>query len=141
MLVFGPPFVKHCPLLSHRCPVCLSVMLVYCSQTVRWIKMKLGLLVCLGPGHIVLDGDPAPLPQKGGRAAQFLAHVSPNGWMDQDGTWRGGRPRSRPHCARWRSSSSSPAPCPPKRGQSPHFWSISIVAKWLDASRCHLVRR
>ena len=30
--------------------------------------MALGLEVCLGPSHIVLDGDPAPLPQKGDRA-------------------------------------------------------------------------
>ena len=27
--------------------------------TVAWIKMKLGVQVGLGPGHIVLDGDPA----------------------------------------------------------------------------------
>jgi len=27
--------------------------------------MKLGIRVGLGPGHIVLDGDPAPLPPKG----------------------------------------------------------------------------
>jgi len=33
--------------------------------------MALGMEVGLGPGHIVLDGDPAPLPQKGGRAANF----------------------------------------------------------------------
>jgi len=31
-----------------------------------------------------------------------------NGWIDQDETnWHGGRPRSRPHCVRWRPSSSS----------------------------------
>jgi len=24
----------------------------------------------------------------------------PNGWMDQDTTWYGGRPRPRPHCVR-----------------------------------------
>jgi len=47
----------HCPVLS-VCPV-LFVMLVYCSQRVGWIKMKLGVEVGLGPGHIVLDGDPA----------------------------------------------------------------------------------
>jgi len=29
-----------------------------------WIKMKLGMHVGLGPGHIVLDGDQLPLPQK-----------------------------------------------------------------------------
>jgi len=34
--------------------------LVYCGQTVGWIKMKLGVQVGLGPGRIVLDGDPAP---------------------------------------------------------------------------------
>ena len=28
----------------------------------------------------------------------------PNGWMDQDETWRGGRPRPRPHYVRWRPS-------------------------------------
>jgi len=41
-------------------------MLVYCGQTVGRIKMKLGTQ--LGLGHIVLDGDPAAPPQKGGVA-------------------------------------------------------------------------
>ena len=37
--------------------------------------MALGIEVYLGPGHIVLDGDPASLPKKGGRApSQFLVH-------------------------------------------------------------------
>ena len=29
----------------------------------------------------------------------------------------------------------------PKKGRSPlpNFWPISIVVRWLDASRCHLV--
>jgi len=40
---------------------------VYCGQTARWIKMALGTEVGLGPGHIVLNGDPAPLPQKGAK--------------------------------------------------------------------------
>ena len=53
--------------------------------------MKLGTEVGLGPGHIVLDGDPAP---------------------------------------------------PPERGTAlPNFRPISVVAKWLDGSRCHFVRR
>ena len=52
------------PILSDRC-LCLSVLfvlsvaLVYCGQTVRWIKMKLGMKVGLDPGHIFSDGDPA----------------------------------------------------------------------------------
>ena len=52
----------------------LSVTLVYCGQTVGRFKMKLGTLVGLDPGHIVLDGDPAPLPQ-GGWSPQCLAHI------------------------------------------------------------------
>jgi len=53
-------------MLLDRCPVMsvLSVMLVHCGQTVGRIKMKLGMQVGLGPGHTVLDVDPAP-PRKG----------------------------------------------------------------------------
>ena len=46
---------------------------VYCGQTVAWIKMPFGTEVGLGPGHIVLDGEPAPPPPKKGIAAP--AHV------------------------------------------------------------------
>jgi len=49
--------------------------MVYCGQTVGRIKMKLGMQVVRGPGHIVLDGDPAPLPPKGVGAPQFSAHI------------------------------------------------------------------
>jgi len=38
------------------CPV-LSVTLVYCGQTVGWIKMPLAVVVGLDPGHVVLNGD------------------------------------------------------------------------------------
>jgi len=44
---------------------------VYCGQTARWIKMALGMEVGLGPGHIVLDWDPAPLPKKGAEPPSF----------------------------------------------------------------------
>ena len=37
---------------------------VYCGQTAGWMKTPLGTEVDLGPGYIVLDGDPAP-PRKG----------------------------------------------------------------------------
>jgi len=73
-------------MLRDRCPVGLSVTLgVYCGQTVEWIKMPLG---AVGPGNIVLDGDPAPL-RKGarqpptfqpmsavGKVLQTVAHLS-----------------------------------------------------------------
>jgi len=67
-------------MLSDRCLSCLSVLfclsvtLVHCDQTVGWIKMKLGTQVGLGPGHIMLDADPAPLPQK---AAEPSANFRP----------------------------------------------------------------
>jgi len=38
-----------------------------------WIKMSLGMELGLGPGDFVLDGDPAPIPQKGGQSPQFSA--------------------------------------------------------------------
>ena len=48
---------------------------VYCGQTAGWIKTALGTEVGLGPGHIVLDGDLAPLPKKWTELRpQFLAH-------------------------------------------------------------------
>ena len=66
---------------------------VYCGQTAAWIKMPLGSEVGLGPDDIVLDGDPAP-PQKGGGAPPPIVGpclLWPNGWMDEDATWYGGR--------------------------------------------------
>jgi len=79
------------PMLPERCLSVLSVTFVYCicGQTVRRIKMKLGVQVGLGPGHIVLDRNPGPLLQRGTAL--------------------------------------------------PNFGPISVVAKWLDESRCHLV--
>jgi len=45
----------------------------------------------------------------------------PHGSMDQDETWHGGRPRPRPHCARW-----DLAPLP-KTDTAPNFRPVSIV--------------
>ena len=75
LMISGRPFVKRFA-LCYRSVVCLSVCLsclsvlsvcmsvtfVHCGQTVGRITMKLGTQVGLGPGHIVLGGDPAPLP-------------------------------------------------------------------------------
>jgi len=71
--------------LSPVCPV-LSVTFVYCSQTVGWIKMKVGMEVGLGPGHTVLDGDPAS-PEGAQPPILGPCLLWPNGWMDQDATW------------------------------------------------------
>jgi len=72
--------------LCYHTVVCLSCAVcdvVYCGQTVGRIKVKLGMQVGLGPGHIVLDGDPAPLPQKGAEPPILGPYLLwPNGWMD-----------------------------------------------------------
>ena len=44
---------------------------VCCGQMAGWIKMALGTDVGLSPGHIVLDGDPAPLPKNGAEVPIF----------------------------------------------------------------------
>jgi len=46
--------------------------------------MKLGMQVGLSPGHIMLDGDPAPPPSKG-HSPQFSAHICCGqmaGWIE-----------------------------------------------------------
>jgi len=112
----------------------LTVTLVYCDQTVGWIKMKLGMELGLGPGHIVLDGDPAP-PKGAQPPILGPCPLWPNGWMGIDATWYGGRPQPRRVCARL--GPSSPLQ---KRGHRPsNFRPMSIVAKRLDGSRCNLV--
>jgi len=66
--VFGRPFVKRFALCYRTvvCPVCLWRW--YCGRTVWWMWMPLGREVDLGPGHIVLYGDPAPPPTERGTA-------------------------------------------------------------------------
>jgi len=108
--------------------------------------MKLGMQVGLGPGHIVLDGDPAPTPQKGVEPQNFgLYLLWPNGWVDQDTTWQGGRPQPKRHCVRWGPSSPSP-----KGGRAPQFsaqvycgqtagWIKMPLATEVDLSPGHIV--
>jgi len=89
LTLFGRPFVKRfalcyptvvCPVLS-VCLSVLTVMLAYCGQTVGWIKMPLGMEVGLGPGHIVLEGEPAvrggtSSPSKRGTSAPNFSPVA-----------------------------------------------------------------
>jgi len=53
----------------------------------------------------------------------------PNGWMDQDATWYGGRPRPKWHCVRWGPSSPHG-----KRHSTPHF----LVHVYCDQTVAHL---
>ena len=104
-----------------------------CLLTAEWIKMPLGMEV--GPGHIVPDGHPAPLPKKGAQP-QFSAQVccgQTAGWIKMPlGTMVGLGPGNIVLDA---------YPDPPPRGTAPKFRPMSVVAKRLEGSRCHLVRR
>jgi len=79
-------------------------------------------------------GTQLPPPKKGGTAVPLPTIFGPcllwsNGWMDQDATWYGGRPRPRQHSVRWGPSSV------PKRRTAPRFRLMSGVAKtagWIN---------
>ena len=99
----------------------------------RGIRRKVGL----NPNGIVLDGTQLPSPKRGQSPLIFgPCLLWPNGCMDLDATWYGGRPRPSPRCARWGPSS----PSPKKGALPPNFQPIFVVVKRLDGSRCHLVR-
>jgi len=109
-----------------------------CCGMAAWIKMSLGMELGLGPGDFVLNGDPALSSPKGGQSLPIFGPclLWPNGWMDEGGTWHGGRPQPRRLFVRW-----GPSPLPPKGGGDPlpNVRPISIVAKRLHASKYHLV--
>ena len=93
--------------------------------------MKLGVQVGLGPGHIVLDGDPPPPSPKGHSPPMFgLYLLRPNGCMDQVVTWYGARPQPRRLCVRWRPHCpvSQKGADPPKKSAHVH---CGQTAGWL----------
>jgi len=85
----------------------------------------------------MLDGDPVPPPKKGAESPSPIfgpCLLCRNGWMDQDGTWHGDGPWSRPHCGRWGPSSP-----PQKGGRAPMFVPILLWPNgWMhqDATWC-----
>jgi len=99
-------------------------------------RLRLGKQVGLDPGRIVLDGNPAPPPQRGTQPPQFSAPIcvvtkwldgsrfrvcgkvglDPRDivfWMDQYATWYGGRPQSKRHRVAW---ALGPALLSPQKG-------------------------
>jgi len=112
----------------------------YCGQTAGCIKMPLGMEVDLSQGDFVLDGDPPP-PKKGEEPLppKFSVHVycgQTAGWIKTAlGTEIGLGPGDF-------VLDGDQAPSI-KRRQSllPNFRPMSIAAKRLIGSRCHLVRR
>jgi len=110
------------------CLSVLSVTLVYRGQAVGRIKMKLGMQVGLGPGHIMLDGVPAPLPPRDTVFPIFGPYLlRPNCCIDQEVTWYGARPRPRRFRVRW-----GPRSPLPKRSRSPKFSAHVYCGQTLD---------
>jgi len=89
------------------------------------------------PGYLAGTWVPAAATEKGAQQPPLFGPwlLWPNSWMDQHATWYRGRPRPRPHCARWGPSS-------PQRGTdpTPNFQPTCIVAKWspISATAEHL---
>jgi len=75
-------------------------------------------------------GTQLPSPKGGHSRLNFgPCLLWPNGWMDQDATWYAGRPRPRPHCARWGPSS------PQESGTAPQFSAhicCGQMAGWIE---------
>jgi len=96
--------------------------------------MALSMEVGLGLGHIVLNGDPPPIPKKGAEPPNFRPFLlCPNGWLHQDATWYGDRPQPRRLCVRWGPSPS------PKRGANPQFLAhvyCDQMAGWINMALC-----
>jgi len=94
---------------------------VYCGLMAGWSKMVLSTEAGLSPNDFVLGSDPAPLTEKGAEPPPKKLFgpclLWPNGSIDQDGTWHGGRPQTRRLCVRWGPSQL------PKREQSPPQFS------------------
>jgi len=96
--------------------------------------MKLGKLVGLGSGHIVLDGDPAPLLPKGHslhRITEFSAHIycgQMAGWIKM--------PLGREVGLDQSNIVLEGTQLPPKRCTAPSFRSVSIVVTVAHPSYC-----
>jgi len=124
------------PMLSDRCPVCLSVCPVcpvcpvcnvgalwpngWTDQDENWQASALATLCKMG--------TQLP-PKKEAEPPIFGPYLLwPNGWMDQDGIWHGGRPRLRRHCVRWDLAA-------PKRGTAPSQFLAHVycgqMARWI----------
>ena len=110
---------------------------VYCGQTARWMKLVLGMEVGLSPGDFVLDGNPFPFPQKGAEpppqlSAHFYCGQTAPCIKIPLGMELGLGPGDF-------VLDGNPALPSSKGAQPPNFRPISVAAKWLHGSRCHLV--
>ena len=83
------------------------------------------------PGDFVLDGDPAlPSPKRGTAPPIFGPYpLRPNGCIDQDATWYGGRPGPGRLCVKW-----GPSP-------TPNFRPMFIIVIVISLEHCTMHSR
>ena len=114
---------------------------VRCGQTAGWTKMPLDVAVGLGPGDFVFDGDLAPPENPHPSFGPCL--LWPNGWMDQDATWFGGKLLLRRRCVRWGWSSPLKGVHPPVFGPCvlKDGWRHHLVRKYRPRPRPHCIMR
>jgi len=122
--------------LTFECLVLQSVFRVVSLFSSLHASLKCVFTVCF-LGHRLYNGSPYAIGPLFVLSVHNVGLLWPNGWINQDATWYGGRSRPRRHCVRWGPSSHT------RKGHrpAPNFRPMSVVAKRLDGSRCHLVRR
>jgi len=101
-----------------------------------WTNTPFGMKIGLGPGDFVFDGDPALLQKKGQSPIEFLARVycgQMAGWIKM--------PLGTEVNLGAGDIVLDGVAAPPKRGTAPILRPMSVVAKWLDGSKCHLEQR
>jgi len=98
--------------------------------------MKLGTLVGLGPGHIVLGEEPVPPPLKTGQSPPpILAHV----YCGQTAAWIKMPLGMEVGLGLGNTVlDGDPAPLSKKGGTAPNFRPMTIVVKRMDGSRSTL---
>jgi len=107
-----------------------------CGQMAGWIKMPLGREVWPPPKRHCFRWGPSSASPKRGQSPQYSAHVyygQTAGWIKMALGAEVGLDSG--HIVLDRD----PALPLQKGGTSPNFRPMSIVVKWLDGSRCHLV--
>ena len=92
--------------------------------------MSLGMKLGLGQGDFVLVGRPyAPPPQTGAESPIFgPCLLRPNGWMNEAGTWHGGRAQPRRLCVRWGPNAL------PQKGAEPSSPIFGLCLLWPNDS-------
>jgi len=124
-------------MLSDRCLSCLFVSLWHWCIVTNWsdgLGCRMPWLRIHYFVHIVGNSSLIATRPLSCVSVCNVGVLWPNGLMDQDATWYGGRPRLRRHCVRRGASS-------PRKGaqQLPHFSVSFTLARWPISATAELL--